>query len=228
MSASASAPRTPTREELLQRCCLLSAAVVCPTCSTLPLAHKGEVSMRIGEAPPEPRATAPGAERCAAPPQPALGSQDSGEPTLRCARRSRPEPREGPPVRESPGRAAAFAVLRERDRMSWVSTVDVAGRRRSPATTAEFHRGRTPGNKGMRYPADPPREVGMDDWGWERLRPWLQRRSSLPVGPLFCVIDGATRRRLSAQLRSRGVPCSGAGAVRSPGHGPAASAKQLR
>ena len=41
--------------------------------------------------------------------------------------------------------------------MSSVATIDVAGRRRSPATTAEFHLGRTPGNKGLSYPADPPR-----------------------------------------------------------------------
>jgi site-specific recombinase XerD len=39
------------------------------------------------------------------------------------------------------------------------------------------------------------REVGMDDWGWEHLRPWLEARAGLPVGPLFCVIDGATRGR---------------------------------
>jgi site-specific recombinase XerD len=39
------------------------------------------------------------------------------------------------------------------------------------------------------------REVGMDDWGWERLRPWLDQRRSMPVGPLFCVIDGPTRGR---------------------------------
>jgi len=32
---------------------------------------------------------------------------------------------------------------------------DVAGRRRSPATLAEFHAGRAPGNKGQHYPADP-------------------------------------------------------------------------
>jgi site-specific recombinase XerD len=38
-----------------------------------------------------------------------------------------------------------------------VSSVDVAGRRRSPATFSEFHLGRSPGNKGRRYPADPPR-----------------------------------------------------------------------
>jgi site-specific recombinase XerD len=39
------------------------------------------------------------------------------------------------------------------------------------------------------------REVGMDDWGWEHLRPWLTERAGLPVGPLFCIIDGPTRGR---------------------------------
>ena len=118
--------------------------------------------------------------------------------------------------------------------LSSATLIDLAGRRRSPATTAEFHLGRTPGNKGLTYPADPPRveeivavmrqagdgvhgdrlralvvvlwraglrigealalheadlepgrcallvregkggrrrEVGMDDWGWQRLSP---------------------------------------------------------
>jgi site-specific recombinase XerD len=138
------------------------------------------------------------------------------------------------------------------------STVDLAGRRRSPATFSEFHLGRAPGNKGMRYPADPPRveeivavmrragdsvsgdrirglivilwraglriqealdlherdldprrgallirqgkggrrrEAGMDDWGWEHLNHWINRRLELPVGPLFCIVDGPTRGR---------------------------------
>lgn len=129
--------------------------------------------------------------------------------------------------------------------MSLLCSLDVSGRRRSPATTSAFHLGRTPANKGMRYPADPPRveeivavmrqagdgvhgdrvrglivvlwraglrigealdlyerdlepgrgallvregkggrrrEVGMDDWGWEQLRPWLDNRVTLPVG----------------------------------------------
>jgi len=142
--------------------------------------------------------------------------------------------------------------------MSLRSSLDVSGRRRSPATTSAFHLGRTPANKGMRYPADPPRveeiiavmrqagegvhgdrarglivvlwraglrigealdlhevdlepdrgallvregkggrrrEVGMDDWGWEQLRPWLDNRVTLPVGPLFCVIEGPSRGR---------------------------------
>jgi site-specific recombinase XerD len=34
--------------------------------------------------------------------------------------------------------------------------LDAAGRRRSPATMPEFHRGRSPRNKGLRYPPDPP------------------------------------------------------------------------
>jgi site-specific recombinase XerD len=39
------------------------------------------------------------------------------------------------------------------------------------------------------------RMVGMDEWGFEQLRFWLEHRVELPVGPLFCVIDGATRGR---------------------------------
>ena len=39
------------------------------------------------------------------------------------------------------------------------------------------------------------REIGMDPWGWEQLRPWLDARVDLPVGALFCVITGPTRGR---------------------------------
>jgi site-specific recombinase XerD len=39
------------------------------------------------------------------------------------------------------------------------------------------------------------REVGMDDWAWEQLEPWLQARVQLPIGPLFCVVNGPTRGR---------------------------------
>jgi site-specific recombinase XerD len=34
--------------------------------------------------------------------------------------------------------------------------LDCAGRRRAPATLPSFHAGRSPGNKGLRYPPDPP------------------------------------------------------------------------
>jgi site-specific recombinase XerD len=135
---------------------------------------------------------------------------------------------------------------------------DSAGRRRSPATMPGYLCGRSPRNKGMRYPADPPRaeeiiavmraagagthglrvralvavlrraglrisealamtesdvdsrrgavlvrhgkgdkrrEAGMDDWGFEHLALWLQQRVEMPVGPLFCVIDGPSKGR---------------------------------
>jgi hypothetical protein len=35
----------------------------------------------------------------------------------------------------------------------------------------------------------------MDRWGWDLLRPWLDYRVLIAVGPLFCVIDGRTRGR---------------------------------
>ena len=39
------------------------------------------------------------------------------------------------------------------------------------------------------------REVGMDAWGWDELQLWPERRVELPVGPLFCVLNGRTRGR---------------------------------
>lgn len=39
------------------------------------------------------------------------------------------------------------------------------------------------------------REVGMDAWGWDELEPWLDKRRLLPVGPLLCILNGATRAR---------------------------------
>ncbi len=138
------------------------------------------------------------------------------------------------------------------------SLLDAAGRRRSPATMPGYLCGRAPKNKGMHFPADPPRveeiitvmraaggsahglrvrgliavlwrsglrisealaltesdvdphrgsvlvrhgkgdkrhEAGMDDWGFEHLKRWIERRVELPIGLLFCVIDGSTRGR---------------------------------
>jgi hypothetical protein len=40
--------------------------------------------------------------------------------------------------------------------MDATSGLDAANRRRSPATMPGYRRGRAPGNKGRRYPADPP------------------------------------------------------------------------
>jgi site-specific recombinase XerD len=47
------------------------------------------------------------------------------------------------------------------------------------------------------------RQVGMDDWAWEQLEPWLKVRIELPVGPLFCVISGPTRGRAWATGAAR-------------------------
>ena len=142
--------------------------------------------------------------------------------------------------------------------MSTHRMLDAAGRPRSPATMPGYLAGRPPRNKGIRYPADPPRveeivavmraagggihgtricglivvlwraglrisealslaerdldpargailvragkggkrrEVGMDDWAWEQLRTWLAHRTEMPIGALFCVVNGPTSGR---------------------------------
>jgi integrase len=49
------------------------------------------------------------------------------------------------------------------------------------------------------------REVGMDGWAWsDHLAPWLAARVELPVGALFCVIDGPTRGRPWSATAARG------------------------
>jgi site-specific recombinase XerD len=48
------------------------------------------------------------------------------------------------------------------------------------------------------------REVGMDRWAWEHLEPWLELRTDLPVGALFCVLRGPTRGRPCAPAGIRG------------------------
>src|SRR4051812_8956051 len=68
------------------------------------------------------------------------------------------------------------------------------------------------GKKGRR------REVGMDDWGFEQLEPWLIVRKQMPVGPLFCVIDGrtcgrawpASAARAALRRRAARAGCEGA------------------
>jgi site-specific recombinase XerD len=47
------------------------------------------------------------------------------------------------------------------------------------------------------------REVGMDERAWEQLPPWLDVRLRLPIGPLFCVINGPTRGRLWSAAAAR-------------------------
>jgi hypothetical protein len=52
------------------------------------------------------------------------------------------------------------------------------------------------------------RAVGMDAWVWSALQPWARDRAELPVGPLFCVIDGPTRAGVVGQ-RGQGRAAAG-------------------
>jgi hypothetical protein len=44
----------------------------------------------------------------------------------------------------------------------------------------------------------------MDVWGWTHLDAWVKVRVTLPVGPLFCVLDGPTRGRVWTASQARG------------------------
>jgi integrase len=57
------------------------------------------------------------------------------------------------------------------------------------------------------------REVGMDDWGWQELEPWLDARVALPIGPLFCV---STDARADAHGRPAAPAPSCGGPLRRP------------
>lgn len=59
--------------------------------------------------------------------------------------------------------------------MDPTTQLDAAGRRRSPATLPGYHSGRAPGNKGRRYPADPPR--------LEEIVAVMRRAGERPCGP---------------------------------------------
>ena len=48
------------------------------------------------------------------------------------------------------------------------------------------------------------RTVGMDDWGWEHVGRWTERRIQLPIGPLFCLLAGPTRGRCWSAIAARG------------------------
>src|SRR5215213_3495696 len=54
------------------------------------------------------------------------------------------------------GRSSLGALSDARGGVMPELLLDAAGRRRSPATLPNFHAGRPPRNKGIRYPADPP------------------------------------------------------------------------
>jgi len=43
----------------------------------------------------------------------------------------------------------------------------------------------------------------MDEWGWRQLDPWLKLRPHLPVGALFCVLNGPTAGRAWSAAAAR-------------------------
>ena len=170
--------------------------------------------------------------------------------------------------------------------------LDATGRRRSPATLPGYHAGRPPRNKGMRYPADPPRveeivavmrqagtgvhgtrvrslivvlwrgglsvaealslaerdldpergslivrrgkggrrrEVGMDEWGWEQLRAWLEHRE--PDADRALVLHRLRARARTPLVGNRSAhpaTASGCPGWRSPPFRPASAAPCAR
>ena len=77
------------------------------------------------------------------------------------------------------------------------------------------------------------REIGTDLWGWEQLRPWLAAPRELPVGPLFCVIDGprGPGRAPTRASNSAGSPpkrVSGAASRRTSSATPTQSSRPAR
>jgi hypothetical protein len=91
--------------------------------------------------------------------------------------------------------------------------LDRAGRRRSPATMPGFHAGRSPANKGLSYPADPPRveEVIAHARQPAHVAP--------PLRPVRERVAGSDRHRAARSPAGRvgGESCGSAGAGRGAG-----------
>src|SRR5215208_3083861 len=110
--------------------------------------------------------------------------------------------------------------------MTVLSMLDLAGRRRSPATLPGYHAGRPPRNKGMRYPADPPtveeivavmRHAADDRHGW-RVRAMivvLWRAAAHPGGarPRRARSRPPARIGAGTQWQGRAPPRGGHGRV---------------
>jgi site-specific recombinase XerD len=92
--------------------------------------------------------------------------------------------------------------------------LDRAGRRRSPATMPGFHAGRPPGNKGLRYPADPPKveeivavmRAAGDDVHGRRLRALIVIlwRAGLRIQEALALAESDLDQRRGALLVRRG------------------------
>ena len=144
---------------------------------------------------------------CSTSPAVAIAGDDAGL-------QLRPTPaQQGPPLsrrsadrrgdrrRHAPGRhhAARLADARP-DRRA-------LARRVAHPRSARAHRGRPrrPPRRSARPPRQgrPPREVGMDYWAWNNSTNGSTVRVELPVGPLVCILTGATRGRAWSGRRPR-------------------------
>jgi hypothetical protein len=88
--------------------------------------------------------------------------------------------------------------------------LDAAGRRRSPATLPDFRAGRSPRNKGIRYPADPPTIEEIATATVLELGPMAKPRCADIVPCVGCagfgrlaLLLGARRRRSTASATRR-------------------------
>jgi integrase len=113
--------------------------------------------------------------------------------------------------------------------MTVLSALDSAGRRRSPATMPGYHAGRTPRNKGVCYPADPPtvdeivavmRHAPGERHGW-RLRAMIVVlwRAGLRVQEALALaehdldhLQGIDPEEIIATVRTRHAPMMSASA----------------
>ena len=92
--------------------------------------------------------------------------------------------------------------------------LDRAGRRRSPATLPGFHSGHAPGNKGLRYPADPPKveeiiavmRAAGDGAHGRRLRALIviMWRAGLRIQEALALTEGDLDQRRGSRLVRRG------------------------
>jgi len=92
--------------------------------------------------------------------------------------------------------------------------LDRAGRRRSPATLPGFHAGHAPGNKDLRYPADPPKveeivavmRAAGDRAHGRRLRGLIaiMWRSGLRIQEALALAEGDLDQRRGSLLVRRG------------------------
>ena len=92
--------------------------------------------------------------------------------------------------------------------------LDRAGRRRSPPTMPGFHAGQAPGNKGLRYPADPPKveeivavmRAAGDRAHGRRLRRLIAIlwRSGLRIQEALALTEGDLDQRRGSLLVRRG------------------------